>query len=124
MSLTVDEGKAGALKINEFANGIETMRSINNRRRRNWRTQIRQWFREWNYARMVAKGKLEGAGASFKQLTEDECEHLQAQVSQIGAEFCAAVDAKRLDVDTVQGQCFFGGRNVEGGFDLTPESWT
>ncbi len=54
-SLNVDEGKIGALEINQLANGIETMQSIDDKRGRNWRTKTRQWFREWAFARRVAK---------------------------------------------------------------------
>ena len=38
-------------------------------------------------------------------------------MSQIGAEFRDAVNAKRpdVDVDTMQGQSFFGGRNQDLG---------
>lgn len=65
----------------------------------------------------VKDGKLKAAGAGWKPLADDEREHFQDQVSQIGAEFRAAVQAKRPDVDTetMQGQSFFGVRNVELG---------
>ena len=66
---------------------------------------------------LIKDGSLKAAGAGFKELTDDERSHFQAQVSQIGAEFRAAVQAKRPDVSlsTMQGQSFFGGRNVELG---------
>lgn len=54
-SLSVDEGKTGALELNQLAAGVETMQSIDDKRGRNWRTKTRQWFREWAFARKVAK---------------------------------------------------------------------
>ncbi len=60
-SLSVDESKTGALEINQLANGVETMQSINDKRGRNWRVQMRQWFKEWALARKIAKEE----GAEF-----------------------------------------------------------
>lgn len=65
----------------------------------------------------IKHGKLKGAGASWKPLTDDERAHFQAQVSQIGELFCQAVTAKRpgISTDTMQGQAFFGAAALEAG---------
>ena len=66
---------------------------------------------------LIKDGTLKAAGAGFKQLTDEERAHFQDQVSQIGDEFRAAVKSKRPSIsnDTMQGQSFFGGRNVDLG---------
>src|SRR5690606_34372824 len=58
----------------------------------------------------IKDGKLKGAGASWKPLTEDERAHFQTQVLQIGQMFRDGVTAKRgsVDIETMQGQAFFG----------------
>ncbi len=65
----------------------------------------------------VKSGDLKAAGAPWKALTDDEEHHFQEQVDQIGQEFRDAVTAKRpqIDEDTMQGQSFFGERNVDLG---------
>ncbi len=65
----------------------------------------------------VKDGKLKAAGAPWKPLSEDEEAHFQEQVEQIGQEFRDAVTAKRpqIDDDTMEGQSFFGVRNVDVG---------
>ena len=48
--LSVDDGRVGALELQQLANGVENMQSSHDRRGRNWRTFTQQWFREWGYA--------------------------------------------------------------------------
>ena len=66
---------------------------------------------------LIKDGNLKAAGSGLQPLTDEERAHFQAQVSQIGAEFRLAVNSKRPSVskDTMQGQSFFGGRNVDLG---------
>ncbi len=52
--MSVDEGRTGALEIQQLANGIVTMQILDNRRGRNTRPKIRQWFREWGFAAKCA----------------------------------------------------------------------
>ena len=65
----------------------------------------------------IKSGNLKAAGASWKPLEGNERAHLQAEVDQIGATFRAAVNAKRpqVSMDTMQGQSFFGERNLNEG---------
>lgn len=65
----------------------------------------------------VKEGSLKAAGAAWKPLTKDEEAHFQDQVTQIGEAFRDAVTAKRPDVaeETMQGQSFFGERNLKLG---------
>ncbi|HEX8313023.1 MAG TPA: phage portal protein [Chthoniobacteraceae bacterium] len=53
--LSVDNGRDSAAEIQQLANGIETLRGINDRRGRGWRKQIRQWFMEFKFAAATAK---------------------------------------------------------------------
>jgi len=53
--LSIDNGRDAAAEINQLANGIETLRGINDRRGRGWRKQIRQWFLEFKFAAATAK---------------------------------------------------------------------
>lgn len=53
--LSVDNGRDSAAEIQQLANGIETLRGINDRRGRSWRKQITQWFREFKFAADVAE---------------------------------------------------------------------
>ncbi len=55
MRVTIDNGRDGALEINQLANGIENLATINDRRGRNWRQITEQWFREMAYASKQAK---------------------------------------------------------------------
>jgi protease-4 len=59
---------------------------------------------------MISAGKYKGIGASWKPLTEEETEMLQAQVDSMYADFKAAVTSKRPKVadSTMQGQWFDG----------------
>lgn len=59
---------------------------------------------------MISAGKYKGVGASWKPLTDEETEMLQAQVDSMYADFKAAVTSKRPKVadSTMQGQWFDG----------------
>lgn len=52
--VTVDNARDGQLEISQLAVGIETMRSICDKRGRNYRRHVRQWFREWGEAKQIA----------------------------------------------------------------------
>ena len=52
--MTVDEGRIGALELNQLAAGVVTMQILDDRRGRNWRPKVKQWFREWKYAAKCA----------------------------------------------------------------------
>ena len=53
--ITVDNGRDGALEINQLNAGVENLRNLNDRRGRGWRREITQWFVEWKYAYAEAK---------------------------------------------------------------------
>lgn len=65
----------------------------------------------------IQSGKLKTAGAYWKPLTADERAHLQAEVNQIGADFRAAVTAKRPQVEqkSMEGQSMMGAKAVAAG---------
>ncbi|MDR3406369.1 MAG: S49 family peptidase [Chthoniobacter sp.] len=66
---------------------------------------------------MIKDGKLKGAGASFKPLSDDERAHFQAMVNQIGTMFRNDVTAHRpgVSMDSMQGQALFGQSAVDAG---------
>ena len=53
--VTADEGKIGALELQQLANGAITLQTLFDRRGRSWRPMIVQWFREWAFAKEVAE---------------------------------------------------------------------
>lgn len=65
----------------------------------------------------IRSGSLKAAGAAWRPLSEDERDHFQDLVDQIGSNFRQAVTSKRPEVseDTMQGQSFFGETALEAG---------
>ena len=61
-------------------------------------------------ATMIKDGALKGAGHPHVTMSPDQLSHLQDQINTIGAQFRAAVSAKRSLVapETMQGQSFIG----------------
>jgi hypothetical protein len=52
--LSIDNGRDGATEISQLSQGIETLQSISDKRGRDWKKQVRQWFIEWKYAQEIA----------------------------------------------------------------------
>lgn len=52
--MSIDEGRTGNLELAQLAAGVVNMQILDNRRGRNTRPKIRQWFREWAWAAKAA----------------------------------------------------------------------
>jgi len=65
----------------------------------------------------IKDGKLKAAGAQWKTLTDEEKDHFQQTIYDIGTMFRAAVTAKRpqVSIDTMQGQSFIGQKALDAG---------
>jgi capsid protein len=65
--VTVDNGRDGALELNQLSNGGTTLREMYGRRGKGYRTNLKQWFREWREAKAfaIAEGVPE-AMANFR----------------------------------------------------------
>ncbi len=66
-------------------------------------------------AEMIKSGDLKGAGHPAIPLSDDQRNHLQAQIDLIGAQFRSAVTAKRtmVEPDSMRGQSFLGTEAAE-----------
>jgi hypothetical protein len=53
--MSIDNGRDAAAELAQLANGVETLATISDRRGRDWRRTVRQWFREFSFAFREAK---------------------------------------------------------------------